>query len=143
MSEALIEELMKIEDPFIKLTIELKKAQKKGLRKNDQGYEFQSGHTRHSIDLIEKLMDLGLSIEDIKQKIEEKRSTQYGPLYEFVRTHNILDNFDEGIPPPISEGIPGGKSGLKKKKKSKKKKSKKKKSKKKKKSNKKKRNKRR
>ena len=86
----LIEELMKIEDPFIRESIKLRKAQKQGNRKKEPEYQFQKGHNRASTAKIEQLMKMRLSIEDIKQERESKRGET-----EFWRTNEILDDIKE------------------------------------------------
>ena len=102
--DELIEKIMKIEDPFIRESKKLKKARgdyrryyerdasgrgRPGYKEKEEvKYSFRKGHINHSTTIIEQVMKMGLSIEDIKQEIESRGKEEN----EFWRTHEILDD---------------------------------------------------
>ena len=87
-----IEKLMKIEDPFIRETIKLQKAQKQGLRKKEPEYEFQPMHVRLAQKQIMNLIAAGLSFEEIEEKINQKKGTD-----DFLRIKKVLNDIKESF----------------------------------------------
>ena len=110
MADELIEKIMQIEDPFIEVSENSKHGRGGPVQRNDQGramryfssnpgwhgyaekeevkYPFRKGHIDRSTAIIEQVMEMGLSIEDIKQEIESRGKEEN----EFWRTHEILDD---------------------------------------------------
>ena len=91
--DELINQLMRIETPYIKYdqvdTTKRKNTASLGYTTRQTIHEFRPNHVTDVIGKIEELMKMGLSIEGIKAKIDDKRGHRV-----FWRTNEILDQMN-------------------------------------------------